>query len=311
MVKEKIELVVESNDLNNADTENLHISNSQVGVYLVCPYQYWLLKIKGIPNNGGSIFTVFGTAIHRTLQEYLEVLYYESVKKAGTMNLYNNLRNYMIDECVSEEKKNKGFGEEILKSDAFKDAYYDGIEIINDFIKRRRKYFSTRSTELLAIEEKLDIPIINNIKFVGYIDVVIRDKNTGVVTLIDLKTSYMGWKDKKKKDIKTRMQLLLYKYFYSYKHNIPINMINTEFMILKRKVYDDKCEWTIPRMQIFVPPSSGQTIQKYLKICESTINGIFTEDGKYIEDESNYKKQKSDDNCKWCPYKRTGYCDQW
>jgi hypothetical protein len=249
--------------------------------------------------------------MHKTLQDYLEIMYNKSVKEANKLDLCNKLRNYMIEECVEEEKKFKSSGEKILVSDSFKDAYYDGIEILNDFVKRRAKYFNTRNTKLLSIEEKLEIPIINNITFVGYIDVVIQDKNTGVVTLIDLKTSYMGWKDKKKKDEKTRMQLLLYKYFYSHKHHIPIDMIETKFIILKRKVFDDKCDWTIPRIQTFSPPTSGRTIQKYLKICESVIKNIFTEDGNYIDKENNYKKQKSNDNCKWCEFKGTEYCDQW
>jgi len=304
---EKINLITEEID---DDRKYLHISNSQVTTYMGCPYHYYLQKVKKLGTGSGSIFTVFGTAMHKTIQEYLRVMFGESVKKANTIDLPTLLKKSMIKECIKEEKKIKDSGKALIMSDDFRDIYYDGIEIINFFLKKRGKYFNTRKHELLSIEEELYIPTINGIKFKGFIDVVIKDKLTGRINLIDLKTSYSGWNDKKRKDVKVRMQLNLYKYFYSAKHNIPLDMIDTEFLILKRKVYDENCDWTIPRMQKFIPPSSERTIQKYLAICKDAIENIFTENGKYINDANKYPKQKSVDSCKYCEFKGTKHCDQ-
>ena len=109
---EKINLITEEID---DDRKYLHISNSQVTTYMGCPYHYYLQKVKKLGTGSGSIFTVFGTAMHKTIQEYLRVMFGESVKKANTIDLPTLLKKSMIKECIKEEKKIKGI--EVVNSD--------------------------------------------------------------------------------------------------------------------------------------------------------------------------------------------------
>ena len=51
-----------------------------------------------------------------------------------------------------------------------------------------------------------------------------------------LKTSTMGWNKWQKKDENKTQQLLLYKQFYSKMYNHPIEKIEVEYFIVKRKL---------------------------------------------------------------------------
>ena len=63
----------------------------------------------------------------------------------------------------------------------------------------------------------LDYKLPKNIKFVGYIDLVIKDTVRDRIKIIDIKTSTMGWNKYMKADKNKSNQLLLYKQFYSKK----------------------------------------------------------------------------------------------
>ena len=88
--------------------------------------------------------------------------------------------------------------------------YNDGLKIIDFFKKKRGMYFSKKGYELLGIETpNYDLP--NNLKFKGFIDLIIKDNIRNRIKIIDIKTSSWGWNsglDKNKTD-----QLLLYKSF--------------------------------------------------------------------------------------------------
>jgi len=282
-----------------------YLSNSQISTYHSCPHKYYLSYIKDLPYYSSNIFSIFGTAMHETLQTYLKTMFNETIKKADSLPLEKMLQ----DEMIKAFKEAKANGEkDICTLDEIKEAYLDGIEIINYFLKKRRKYFTTKQYELLAIEEELIVPITEHIKFKGYLDVVLKDRQTGHIKIIDLKTSYNGWKDKKKKKVATRQQLIFYKDFYSKKFNVPLENIDIEYLILKRKVYAES-DWPIPRMQTFTPPSSKRTIEQYEKLITEMIDDVFDESGQRIDKE--YPTRKSAENCKYCPYKKTKDCPEW
>ena len=48
------------------------VSFSQYAMWSGCPQQYKLSYIDELAQSGGSIHTIFGTAMHETLQEYLD-----------------------------------------------------------------------------------------------------------------------------------------------------------------------------------------------------------------------------------------------
>jgi hypothetical protein len=143
----------------------------------------------------------------------------------------------MLENYKKEKKKNNN--KDICSLNEIKDFIYEGEEILDYFLKKRNKYFSTRKYNLLNIEERLEVPINKNLNFLGFLDVVLENKKENKIKIIDIKTSYSTWSDKKKKDKFTRMQLLFYKKYYSEKYNIDMDNIEVEFMILKRIVFDN------------------------------------------------------------------------
>ena len=92
-------------------------------------------------------------------------------------------------------KKGMELSEEplLVTLEEMKSFYQDGINIINEFLKRKNGYFPKKDHELLGIELDIDFNLPKNLKFIGYMDVVIHNKKTGRVKIVDIKTSTHGW----------------------------------------------------------------------------------------------------------------------
>jgi len=272
------------------------ISYSQINVFDTCPLRWKLEKIdrKGVVNPG--IALIFGTAIHETLQKYLEVMYNESVKEANKLDLHGMLQTNMIDAFKDFEKRSKG-DNTYTNPGELKEFYEDGIAIVDYFVTHRRKYFSTRNTELVGIEMPLFHPVEynDNVMFMGFIDLVIKDGDT--IKIIDIKTSYMGWRPKKKKS--EGNQLRLYKKFFSEQYGTDIKDISIEYFIVKRRLYENM-DFPQKRIQIYVPASGKPSINKSDKIMKEFVESAFNEDGTYNKD-ADYLPYKTD--CKYCQFK--------
>lgn len=82
------------------------ISYSQTLSYNTCPHQWALRYVRGLQENRPSIHTVFGTALHETLQEWLTILYEETIKKATEIDLSTRLLNNMYSIYAQEKVRN-------------------------------------------------------------------------------------------------------------------------------------------------------------------------------------------------------------
>jgi ATP-dependent helicase/DNAse subunit B len=80
----------------------LHISNNQINIYNQCPYRYYLQYVKNLKKYEDNIFTVFGTAMHKTIQKYLQVMFNDSVKAADLLSL-NNILFKQLTNLVQKE----------------------------------------------------------------------------------------------------------------------------------------------------------------------------------------------------------------
>ena len=96
----------------------------------------------------------------------------------------------------------------------------DGFAIIDEFLKRKGSHFKKKDTELVGIEMNLNYKLPKSMRFVGYMDVVLHDKKTGRMRIIDIKSSTMGWNKYMKADKNKTNQLLLYKHFMATIRNI-------------------------------------------------------------------------------------------
>ena len=280
------------------------ISYSQLSMYSLCPLHWKLRYVDEISISESNIHLVFGTAMHETIQHYLNVMYGESVKKANEIDLPKLLQNHMISEFnIAFEADGKA----PCTKEEIKEFFDDGIEILDFFRKKRGEYFFKNNWELIGCEVPIDMELKNNIRMVGYLDVVLRHKPTDSIKIIDLKTSTKGWNKWMKKDENKTQQLLLYKQFYSKQYNHPIEKIDIEYLILKRKLYEN-VDWPQKRFQKFAPASGKVSMNKIGKKLTSFVDEAFANDGSYSADALHATPSKN--ACRFCEFNQTEYCDK-
>ena len=146
--------------------------------------------------------------------------------------------------------------------------------------KNFNQFFSLKDDELIAIEQPLNTEVRPGIRFVGFIDMIVRSKWSGKYRIIDFKTSTSGWSKYQKKDPVKNSQILLYKKFYAEMLGISQDMIDVEFIILKRKV-SETTDFKIPRISRHVPANGKPSINKAWNEFDSFLNNVFDAEGNY------------------------------
>ena len=274
------------------------ISYSQFSKWVECPYAWKLDYVDKQRTFKGNIYTIFGSAMHECLQLYLRVMYAENIKKANELPLDDFLMDEMKKNYV-ETKENFDEDEKLSSAEELKEFYFQGVQILDYFKKKRASYFSKKGYSLAGIERPLNYKLPKNLNFVGFIDVIIRDEIRDRLKIIDIKTSTMGWNKYMKADKNKSNQLLLYKQFYSKQFNFPIDKIDVEFFIVKRKLYED---WDMPqkRVQEFKPPSGKIKLGRATKALNEFLDECFVGNS-YTEKEMNPTPSKW--ACTFCPYK--------
>ena len=142
---------------------------------------------------------------------------------------------------------------------------------------------------------------------VGYLDIVILDEITNTLKIYDIKTSTMGWNKWAKKDENKTQQLLLYKQFYSKQYNHPIDKIEVEYFIVKRKLWE-YAMFPQKRVQKFSPASGKPSMNKVAKRLDTFLELAFDDEGNKIPD--NIVATPSKKSCRWCEFKGTRYCNE-
>ena len=280
------------------------ISYSQYNQWVTCPHKWKLNYIEDLGEFTDSIHTLFGTSMHEVLQTYLTVMYNDTIKMADALPLKKMLLHRMKYNYTTIMDKNGGV--EFCTQSDMEEFYQHGLLILEWFKKKRANYFSKKNYELVGIEVPINYDLPNDIKFIGYMDVVIYDNFRDRYKIIDIKTSTMGWNKYMKGDKNKTDQLLLYKQFYGAQHDIPLDKIDVEYFIVKRKLYT-KVDFPQRRVQTFSPANGKPSINKVMNNLNQFINESFIE-GEY-NTEHTYIKQPSKKNCRFCEFNQTKYCD--
>lgn len=279
---------------------NKNISYSQLSIYSNCPHQWGLRYRDGFKVFEPSIHAVFGTALHVTLQEYLTVMYEESKAAADRLDSESTLKRVLKEEYQNFYKKNKNI--HFSNSAELAEFFDDGLKIINYIKKKSGNYFSKRGWYLVGCEMPIVLkPIkgLSNVLFGGFIDVVFYHEPTNTIKILDIKTSTRGWGDKEKKDDVKMSQLILYKKFFAEQYNFPIDNIEVEYFITRRKVYEEG-DFPQKRIQEHKPAAGKVKINKANQLLEGFLNEIFNSDGSFKMHE--LEKRPSKENCRFCPY---------
>ena len=281
------------------------ISYSQYAMWAQCPHKWKTAYIDDKREFTESIHTLFGTSMHEVIQTFLTVMYNDTVKLAEQLPLDDMLRTRMKRNFESALEQNGGVM--FCEEKDMVEFYIQGVEIL-DFIKKKRaQYFSKKGYELVGIEVPINYDLPNNIKFIGYIDIVIKDTIRDVIKIYDIKTSTMGWNKYMKADKIKSDQLLLYKQFYSKQFDHPLDKIEVEYFIVKRKLWENT-DFPQKRVQKFVPANGKPSINQVTKRLSEFMTECFTSDGEY-NTEHIYSKEASKKNCRFCDFNQTEFCD--
>ena len=278
------------------------VSYSQYTMYANCPHQWKLNYMDGNRTFDPSIHLVFGTAMHETLQSWLDVLYNKSLKESTEMDLGKTLYESMIEEY---KKMREQTGVEFSSPSEMEEFLEDGIEILNYITKNRVDYFNTRQLNLVAIELPIYAKALesHNVNMMGFLDLVFEDTYQNKLVIWDIKTSTMGWNKYQKADKTKTAQLVLYKKFLSEQYGYPLDRIDVKYFIVKRKLTEGMM-FAQKRVQEFVPANGKPTLNKITKSFEDFIRNAFNEDGTYRTDsEFPAMAGKNNKNCKYCPFK--------
>ena len=285
------------------------ISFSQKNSYEQCQYKWYLNYPLKKRTRGSNINLIFGNAMHEALQEYIKVLYNESVQNANKIDLQNLLLERMkhfFSESITineetEQSIHPASKEEMLE------YYEQGSHILDFFKKHRADYFNKKGWELIGIEHELNVEMSNNKVFFGKIDVILKDIVSKKYRIIDLKTSGRGWRDYKKKDKSSTDQVLLYKRFFSQLYDVPEDKIDVQFIILKRTLYENT-DYPQKRIQLFVPANGKPSVNSAITDLQNFITACFHDDGSFNLDRTYLKNPTK--LCDWCDHSTNGNCDK-
>jgi hypothetical protein len=250
-----------------------HISYSELKNWDFCPFYHKLVYIDGIKAFKGNEYTAFGTAIHDVCEKKL----LKEQIDAG-------------DEFVTRFKK----ALKLLESDKVEfnleraiEMIPQGLSLLPEIEPALKEYFT--DFEVISSEEKLMVPINENINFKGYIDAVIKT-NDGKYHIVDWKTTSWGWDTRRRANPIVTYQLTLYKHFFCIKHNIEPKDVETHFALLKRTAKKDKVEF-------FRVTSGPKKTDNALKFLTKALYNI----GK-----QNYVKKRT--SCRNCAFNETKDC---
>ena len=285
-----------------------NISYSQLLSFSTCPHQWYLTYIRKLGTYQPSIHTVFGTAMHETIQHWLDVMYETTVKEANQIDLHALLRENM--HSVYKQEKARSGHEHFSNPIEMESFYNDGVQILDEVKRKRGTHFPAKNTYLVGVEIPIVRPLKEGLFFKGYIDLVFYNELKDKFLILDIKTSTSGWNKYAKKDDKKIAQLILYKEYFSEQFNVDVEKIDVEYFIVKRKVPDDPEFPAMGRRIQTFSPTAGKIKRAQIKRrVADFIDEAFTDTGDYVD--KDYLKNASQTNCRFCEFRDNKYlCGQ-
>lgn len=142
-------------------------SFSRLNSYYNCSYE-WKLHYLECNKSENGFFGEYGSLIHKILEKY----------EKGELSLLelNEYYEEHFDEDVPHDAPPNKFVN-------IRQSYYDkGIDYLDNINLDLEKY------EVLGVEKKVEFKI-NDKDFIGYIDLLVKDKETGEIIIIDHKSA--------------------------------------------------------------------------------------------------------------------------
>lgn len=247
-----------------------------------------------------TIHTVFGSAVHTTVQSWLDVLFNKSETVARSTELDESLKTNLYEEFKKSTTESNGV--KVFPADraTLEEFFHQGTEILSYVQLNYKKLFPTHKVKLIAVEFPLETEVRPGVWFVGFADIVTYDETDGSYVIYDLKTSTKGWSQWQKRDKVKISQLLLYKKFLADHFQIPLEKVRVEYVILKR-ILPEQSDFPIPRVSLFEPANGKPSVNAAWASFQAFLDDCFDGEGKHKTDTIKAKPSKS--SCKYCVYK--------
>ncbi len=175
------------------ELDSMTYSFSRLNCFDNCKYEFYLSYIEQRKDKKNSFYAQFGSLIHSILEQLLK----NEITKSEAVSQYcKNFDDYTFEDVRSSTRE----------------KYYDvGLDYVTTLDLSWLEGF-----DILGVELRLSFPFSGH-EFVGYIDLLVRDKETNSIVLIDHKSSDFPLKKNgevkkaKEKDFFThKKQLYLY-----------------------------------------------------------------------------------------------------
>ena len=268
-----------------------HVSFSEVKCWKECSWRHKRTYIDKIEIFEPSPFLGFGTVVHEGCENILEGR--DLNKEKLLLDIRNSFKKNGFDDPEWIEKQPPWYKKSSnVGVDKWCEWASNMWEEVPGFLDKEFPGW-----EAVKAEEQLYEPIEGKqLNFKGFIDGIIKvpkKRGTGHnYWIIDWKTSgSYGWRRDKKEDFKMQAQLVLYKYFWSKKHNIPLKDIRCGFILLKR---GGKAGRICDIVTVSVGP---KTLEKGIKLLNNMIYSV--RKGMFL---------KNRESCRYCSFKDTKYC---
>ena len=280
------------------DTQK-NISYTQLSAWTECPHRWkemYIDKIKQPP----SIHLSFGTAMHETLQEYMELMYNKGQQHADEFDAQTDFQKRFMSIYKEDSEK---LGENFAAKEQLVEFTNDGLEIIDFFLRHRQEHFQKHGWKLVGIEMPIlispheDYP---NVKLMGKLDLVMFDETLHKIVIWDIKTSTRGWTKYDKENKLKTSQMVMYKRYFAEQYDVPIENIDVRYFIVKRKIPDNpKYQIMKSRIQKFEPSSGKVTQNKLNKNLKYFVEDCFQGN---MYKQKLYEMKPSEKTCRWCPF---------
>lgn len=272
----------EYESLKVENTKKVHISFSEFSLFNQCGHRHLLEKHLAIIQQPPSIHLYFGNAVHSSIENTLK----KGLTLAETIDFFRaTFSKDMMDNMKETNDYKNEFhnflnqGEQILRI-----LDLDGI--FKDY-------------EIVSIEEALYENIHLKYYFKGFIDLVVRHKETKRYKIVDWKTSGIMWDlPKKLKDEIFLAQMRFYKFFWGKKNEIPLKDIDCGYIVLNRLREKKDPTSTPGTLQAVDVNSTNEEIKSSLEKLALTV--------KMIHIDKKFPKIKQTEGvkaCIFCPLK--------
>ena len=253
------------------------ISYSEFKNWTECPYRHKLIYVDKLPYFSGNEYTAFGTAVHKACEEKIP---------NKEIDAYSVFEGAFLEELKALKQENHKFNNNLVFE--MREQAKPICDNIFSSVLEEFGQFQVFSIEEQLLEDIQDFDSYGR-KFKGFIDLVIKTPDDKY-HIIDWKTCSWGWDSKKKADKIVNYQLTMYKHFFSKKHNIDPNSIETYFALLKRTAKNNNVE-------IFRVTSGPKKTINCLSMLEKSV--INMEKGMAIKNRL---------SCRYCKFYKTENC---